>query len=135
MDPISSAISLILVFFIVSIVIIFAVYYFAYEFFQSIFNSSHNRFISLLVLLGTFFFVTGAFDLIQSTSKSNTACSFNWYNSDISCEDQSESYRTFGTIYMISSIILFLISLGINFMLRPKVGTNIRNLRNLRRNI
>jgi hypothetical protein len=87
-------------FLIAAIMVILGVYYFAFTFFQSIFNSSRNIFITLFIMVGTFLFLVGV-------------VSFN------------NSIDRLGTISLIGSAVLFSLSVLLNFIFRPK-STNIK---------
>jgi hypothetical protein len=85
---------------IAAIMAILGVYYFAFTFFQSIFNSSRNIFITIFIMVGTLLF------LISVVSFSN-------------------SIGTLGPISLIGSAVLFSLSILLNFIFRPK-STNIK---------
>ena len=87
-------------FLIAAIIAILGVYYFAFTFFQSIFNSSRNIFITLFIMVGTFLFLVGVVSF-------------------------SNSIGTLGPISLGGSAIFFSLSILLNFIFRPK-STNIK---------
>lgn len=93
---------LLLGFLLIAITLILGLYYFAFTFFQSIFNSSRNIFITLFIMVGTFLFLVGI-------------VSFN------------RSIGILGIVSLSGSAILFFLSILLNIIFRPK-STNIKKI-------
>jgi hypothetical protein len=102
MDIGSIYVILLLGFLFAAITVIFGLYYFAFTFFQSIFNSSRNIFITIFIIVGTFLLLVGI-------------VSFNY------------SIGKLGIISLSGSAILFFLSILLNIIFRPK-STNIKKI-------
>jgi hypothetical protein len=95
MDAGTILIIILLGFLVAAITAILGLYYFAFTFFQSIFNSSRNIFITLFIMIGTLLFIIGVVSF-------------------------SNSIGTLGPISLSGSAIFFFISLLLNIIFRRK---------------